>query len=69
MTKNLFYVSLGLIALPRGDRENKSARENGRVKIFAIAGHHAVVCDAFINSGLVNPYHLDESIPSFTGFW
>ena len=28
----------------RGDRENKSLRENRRVKKFAVAGHHAVVC-------------------------
>ena len=28
--------------------ENKSIRENWRVKMFAVAGYHAVVCDAFI---------------------
>ena len=29
-------------------RKNKSIRENLRVKMFAVAGYHAVVCDAFI---------------------
>ena len=29
-------------------RENKSIGENWRVKMFAVAGYHAVVCDAFI---------------------
>ena len=28
--------------------KNKSIRENWRVKMFAVAGYHAVVCDAFI---------------------
>ena len=30
-------------------RENKSIRENWRVKMFKVAAYHAVVCDAFIN--------------------
>ena len=29
-------------------KENKSIRENWQVKMFAVAGYHAVVCDAFI---------------------
>ena len=29
-------------------RENKSVRENWRVKMFAVAGYHAVVCDVSI---------------------
>ena len=29
-------------------REIKSVREHQRVKMFAVAGYHAVVCDAFI---------------------
>ena len=29
-------------------RKNKSIRENWQVKMFAVAGYHAVVCDAFI---------------------
>ena len=29
-------------------RRNKSIRENWRVKMFAVAGYHAVVCHAFI---------------------
>ena len=29
-------------------RENKYIRENWGVKMFAVAGYHAVVCDAFI---------------------
>ena len=29
-------------------RENKSIRENRRVKMFVVAGYHAVGCDAFI---------------------
>ena len=29
-------------------RENKSIRENWRVKMFAVAGYHTVVHDAFI---------------------
>ena len=29
-------------------RETKSIRENWRVKMFAVAGYHAVACDAFI---------------------
>ena len=48
MTKIVFYAPLCLAALLSGDREKKSLRENWRVKIFAVAGYHAVVCDAFI---------------------
>ena len=29
--------------------ENKFIRENCRVKMFAVAGYNAVVCDAFIS--------------------
>ena len=29
-------------------RENKYIRENWRVKMFAVAGYHTAVCDAFI---------------------
>ena len=29
-------------------KKNKSLREDRRVKMFAVAGYHAVVCDAFI---------------------
>ena len=36
--KNLFYFPRGLAVLLRGDRENKSLRENRRVKMFAVAG-------------------------------
>ena len=46
--KILFYAPRGLAALLRGNRENKSLRENRRLKMFAVAGYHAVVCDAFI---------------------
>ena len=31
-------------------RKNKSIRENSRVKMFAVAGYHTVVCDAFIQA-------------------
>ena len=48
MTKILSYSPWGLAALLRGDREDKSLRENRRVKMFAAAGYHAVVCDNFI---------------------
>ena len=29
-------------------RENKTIRENWRVKMFAVAGYHTVICYAFI---------------------
>ena len=50
ITKILFCALLGLAALLRGDIENKSLRENWRVKMIAVAGYHTVVCDAFIFS-------------------
>ena len=34
-------------------RKNNSIRENWRVKMFAVAGYHAVVCDAFILKNIV----------------
>ena len=34
--------------LIRDGRENKSLRENWQVKIIAVAGYHAIVCNAFI---------------------
>ena len=34
---------------PAQRRENKTLRENRRVEMFAVAGYHAVVCDAFIS--------------------
>ena len=48
MTKILFYATWGLAALLKGDRENKSLRENQQVKMFAVIGYHTVICDAFI---------------------
>ena len=48
MTKNFFHAPRGLAAMLRGDRENKAVRENLHVKMFAVAGYHTVVCDAFI---------------------
>ena len=41
MTKILFHAPCF--------RENKAVRENWRVKMCAVAGYHAVVCDAFID--------------------
>ena len=37
-----------VVALLRGDRENKSLNGNWRVKLFAVAGNQAVICDAVI---------------------
>ena len=48
MTKKLFYAPYGLAAQLRGDKENKSLRENRRIKMFAVEGYRVVVCDAFI---------------------
>ena len=42
-----------------GDRENKSVRENRRVKMFAVAGYHAVVCDVFIRPHIHEARKID----------
>ena len=45
--EDLALCSMGFRCL-RSDRENKSLRENRRVKMIVVAGYHAVVCDDFI---------------------
>ena len=46
---NFVPCPMRLAVLLRVDTEkNRSIRENWRVKMFIVAGYHAVVCDAFI---------------------
>ena len=45
----LVCAPLGLAALLRSDRENKSLKGNKRVKMSAVAEYHAVVCNVLFH--------------------
>ena len=56
MTKILFYAPKDLAAQLRGDGEIR------RVKRFAVAGYHAVVCNAFIVFNFLSVSHKPNAL-------
>ena len=46
--KNFVLCPMRFSCPAQGDRENKSLRDNRRVKMLAVAGYYSVILDAFI---------------------
>ena len=57
--KNFDLCPMRFSCPAQGDRENKSVRESRRVTMFAVAGYHAVVCDAFIKLYMYIIFSID----------